>query len=308
MTAIQDTAEQPVIRMKRILFASGFTETSAGALPYAAALARRFGAEIFALHVIPPEEYAHLEASQVAATLDAMKTAAADRIRGLLEASCFSDIPFRIAIEHGEVLKAVAIFAEREDVDLIVAGSHGRHGIQKLLSPAIDEEIAGAAHRPVLLIGPEVSIGPEAEAHIGRILHATNFEPKSVPALTYAYALAGTFNAELYLMHVADDVWREPLSTRMTPEAFCRMSMLKNRLPEHATRIEPRFLVDFGEREALILEAAEKQNVQLIVMGLPAIGRPGLLAHLPGPLAYDVASHARCPVLVVRNAPDAERT
>lgn len=299
---VPETAGHDAIRIKRILFATNFTETSAAALPYAAAFARVFGAEIWALHVIPPERYAHLAQLRLETALREMKQEAAGRIHTLLAASRFSDVPFRVAIEHGEILQTVAAFAVREDADLIVAGSHGRHGIQKLISAAFDEEIAGAAIRPVLLVGPEVSIDPEAETHIRRILHATNFEPKSWPALGYAYALAETFPAELYLMHVAENVWREPLSTRMTAEAFCRMRMMESGLPEHALALEPHFLVDFGPRESLILSSAEQRDVQLIVMGLPALAHPELAAHLPGPLAYDIASHARCPVLVVRNA------
>ena len=306
MTPIREPAGRDGIRMQRILFATNFTEASAAALPYAAALARAFAAEICVLHVIPAERYEHLRQDHLEDALREMKQEAASRIRGLLSESRFSDIPFRVTIDHGEVLTVVAAFAVREDADLIVAGSHGRHGIQKLISPAVDEEIACAASRPVLLIGPEVSIEPEAETHIHGILHATNFEPKSMPALQYAYALAETFAAELYLMHVAENVWREPLSTRMTAEAFCRMRMLEKGLPEHTPALEPHFIVDFGPRETLILEAAEQQDVQLIVMGLPAIAHPELSSHLPGPLAYDIASRARCPVLVVRNAPAAE--
>jgi len=304
MSAIRGPSGQASMRMKRILFAANFTETSAAALPYAAALARRFGAEICVFHVIPRDEYAHLDPQQRGGAIEEMKQTAARRIRGLLAESRFSDIPFRVTIEHGEVLAAVAAFADREDVDLIVAGSHGRHGIQKLLSPAVDEEIAGAAHRPVLLIGPDVSIAPEVETAIHRILLATDFEAKSKPALDCAYALAESFAADLWLMHVAENVWREPLSTRMTAEAFCRMRMAECGLPGHTRPAEPHFLVDFGPRETLILEAAAKQDVQLIVMGLPAIAHPELSAHLPGPLAYDIASHAVCPVFVVRNAVD----
>ena len=189
---VPETPGHDAIRMKRILFATNFTETSAAALPYAAAFARVFG-EICALHVIPPERYAHLSPVQLDVALREMKQDAAARMRTLLTASRFSDVPFRVAIEHGEILQTLAAFAAREDVDLIVAGSHGRHGIQKLISAAFDEEIASAATRPVLLIGPEVWIEPEAETHIHRILHATNFEPKSWPALRYAYALAETF-------------------------------------------------------------------------------------------------------------------
>lgn len=302
MASSQPSIEQLPIRIERILFASNLSEASAMALPYAAALARRFGAGILAVHVIPPEEYAHLPPEELDAALVAMKSAAGERLHAMLAAARVSGIPLRVSIEHGEVLGAIAAFAARERVDLIVAGSHGRHGIQKLLSAAVDEEIATAAQCPVMLIGPEVIVSPEAEARIHRILYASDFEAKSRPALTWAYALARAYAAELVVLHVAENIWREPLSTRLSAESFCRMRMLQCGLPEHEPDIRIRFQVEFGDRESLILEAAVQNDVQLIVAGIPAAAHPALKSHLPGPLAYDIASHAPCPVLAVRSA------
>jgi nucleotide-binding universal stress UspA family protein len=302
MSRLPASVDHLPIRLKRILFAANFTETSATALPYAAAFARRFGSEILVAHVIPQEEYGHIEPERLDAALVEMKQAARKRIEGLLAASSFSDIPFRIHLGHGDVMTVIASLVEKENIDLIVAGSEGRHGIQKLLSPSKDEEIARAAPCPVLLIGPEVAVAPEAEMRIERILHPTDFHPQSKPVMEYAYALAEAYAADLCLLHVADNIWKEPLSTRMTPEAFCRMRLLENGLPEHEPTIEPSFQVEFGSPESLILEAAQKRGVQLIVMGVPLTAHPGFSSHLPGPLVYDVASHALSPVLAVRHA------
>jgi nucleotide-binding universal stress UspA family protein len=289
------------LRIERILFANDFTQTSARALPYAVAFARHFGAEIEAVSVIPSEEYAHLPPEQFGAKLAEMETATAEHVQALLVAMRVADIAIRAQIEHGEVLTAIAWIAARDRTDLIVAGSHGRHGLQKLVAAPIDQKIATTAPCPVLLVGPEVAVAPEANAWIERILFATDLEATSRPALDNAYALARAYSAQLILLHVAEDVWREPLSTRMTHEAFCRMRMLENGLPQHEPDIDLRFQVDFGERESLILEAAQNWDVQLIVMGIPFAAHPALASHLPGPLAYDITSHAPCPVLAVRN-------
>jgi nucleotide-binding universal stress UspA family protein len=290
------------IRLKRILFASNFSATSAMALPYAASMARRFGAEIFVSHVIALEEYEHIEPAQLDATLAQMKLDAGKRIEALLSASGFSGIPYRVFLDHGDVMEAVAAQVREHAIDLIVAGSHGRHGIQKLLYPSIDEAIARDVACPALLIGPQTAVRPEAEVRIARIVLATDFQPHSRPVMDYAYSLAAAYEAELYLLHVADDVWKEPLSTRMTPEAFCRVRLLENGLPERAHGVEPKFLVEFGSPELLILEAAQRVGAELIVAGLPVTAHPGWSSHLPGPLAYDLASHAHCPVLAVRTA------
>jgi nucleotide-binding universal stress UspA family protein len=302
MSAFVGFVDLPAFRVSKILFASNFTEASAAALPYAAAFARRFNAQIHVIHVIAPDEYAHIEPARLEATLRQMKADTAERIRKLLAASRFSDIPCHIFIEHGDVTETIATRAREQGIDLIVAGSQGRRGVQKLLSPSTDEAIARQVGCPVLLIGPGVTARPEDEMNMRRILLATDFERHSATVMNYAYALAAAYNAPLYILHVADDVWKEPLSTRMTPEAFCRMRLLESHLPEHAQGIEPQFLVEFGQPESLILEAAQKIGAELIVAGVPAAAHPGLSAHLPGPLAYNLASHAACPVLAVRNA------
>ena len=292
------------IRLKRILFASNFTPTSAMALPYAAAFARRFGAQIYVAHVIAPDEYQHIHQAELDVTLGQMKRASEERIQGLLEAANFAEIGYRIVLDHGDVMEAIAANVREHQIDLIVAGSHGRHGIEKLLYPAIDEAIARDVACPVLLIGPEVRVRPEDEVRLERILLATDLEPHSRPLMDYAYALAAAYQAELFFLHVADDAWKEPLATRMTPEAFCCMQLLKQQLPERAYGVEPKFLVEFGPPESLILEWAQRIGAELIVAGLPATAHPGLESHLPGPMAYNLASHALCPVLAVRDADD----
>jgi nucleotide-binding universal stress UspA family protein len=301
MASRQTLSQHFPLRIERILFADDFTQSSARALPYAVAFARHFGAEIEAVSVIPPEAYAHLSPEQLVAKLAEMETATAEHVHALLAAMRVAYTAIRVQIEHGEVLTAVAWLAARERIDLIVAGSHGRHGLQKLIAAPIDQKIATTAPCPVLLVGPEVTVEPEAEARIERILFATDLEAKSRPALDYAYALARAHSAQLILLHVTEDIWREPLSTRMTHEAFCRMRMLENGLPQHEPDIDLRFQVDFGARESLTLEAAQNWDVQLIVMGVPSAAHPALASHLPGPLAYDITSHAPCPVLTVRN-------
>lgn len=288
------------IRFDKILLTTDFSPISDKALPYAAAIARHFGATILVTHVIPEEDYAHIPSSERPLALARMKQQAEGRITATLASSHFQGIPHKIILDHGDLFALLARIVEEEDIDLIVTGTHGKHGLQKLLSGSMAEEIFRLASIPVLAVGPEVMINPKAEVNIRRILYATDFLPESKRAMRYACALATQYSAHLYFLHVVEDVWHEPLSTRVSADAFCRVQLHDRGFSEIEEGAQPEFLVEFGMAEELTLEVAENREVQLMVLSVPGTAHPALSAHLPGPIAYNIVSHARCPVLGVR--------
>jgi nucleotide-binding universal stress UspA family protein len=109
------------------------------------------------------------------------------------------------------------------------------------------------------------------------------------------------WNAHLTVLYVVHDIWKDPLSTRMSADAFVRLRLLEKDRMRNLEDLECEFAVEFGPVEDRILEFAEKRASQLIVMDVPSTMHPALAAHMPGPLAYNVASHARCPVLGIRS-------
>jgi len=292
--------ETGTIRFNKILLTTDFSSISEKALPYAAAIARHFGAMIYVAHVIPVEDYAHILPSERSAALVQMKEQAERQITAILSSSHFQGIPHKIVLDHGDVLTLLSRIAEEDNIDLIVTGTHGKHGLQKLFSGSMAEEILRVASIPVLAVGPEVVVEPQAEVNLRRILYATDFLPESKRAMRYAYALAGQYGGHLYFLHVVEDVWREPLSTRVPADAFCRVQLQEKGFSEMDESVHPEFLVEFGMAEELTLEVAKTRDVQLMVLNVPETVHPVLSAHLPGPLAYNIVSHARCPVLGVR--------
>jgi nucleotide-binding universal stress UspA family protein len=299
-----DSTENVPIRFDKILITTDFSPISEKALPYAAAIARHFGALIYVAHVIPAEDYAHIPPSERTVALAQMKQQAERQITAILASSHFQGIPHEIILDHGDILTLLSRIAKEQNIDLIVTGTHGKHGLQKLLSGSMAEEIFRLASIPVLAVGPEVVIDPQAEMRVERILYATDFSPESRRAMRYAYALAKQYGAHLYFLHVVEDVWREPFSTRVSADTFCRVQLQERGFLEIEEGIQPEFLVEFGMAEELTLEITTKREVQLMVLSVPGTTHPALSAHLPGPLAYNIVSHARCPVLGVRPKPD----
>lgn len=283
----------------RILLATDFSPASKAALPYAAAIARHFAATLYLAHVIPPEAYTSIPVAERDSALRKIRAHVGEKMAGLRAETILAGVVHEGLVDHGDIWPILSAMAEKHNINLIVIGTQGRWGFEKLLLGSTAEEILRHSQIPLLMVGPETSVAPEVEAKPRRILYATDFSPVSEPAMRCACYLAREYGAELFFLHVAEDIWKEPLATRMQAADFFRMRLLEESwvLAEGA---KPEFRVEFGPRAGRILENAAKLNIELVVLGVRGTEHPRLAAHLPGPTAYDVVSHAPCPVLVVR--------
>jgi nucleotide-binding universal stress UspA family protein len=296
-----ESPEPKTVELTEILFATDFSEVSAKALPYAAAIARGFGARLCVLHVISRREYENFPVAEREATIERLHLQAEQRITRLLTASHFAGIRHDVRVDHGEILPVLASEVEKRGAGLIVVGMHGRHGLEKTLLGSMAEEIQWLAEVPVLTVGPEVTVDPEAEVRVKEVLYVAGFAPGSGQALHYAEALVRRCGARMTVLYVVRDIWAEPLSTQMPGDAFLRLRMLEEDRMRSIVDLQPDLVVEFGSAEQRILEVADRRGAQLLVVDVPVNGHPALAAHLPGPLAYNLCAHARCPVIGIRS-------
>ncbi len=143
------------MEIKRILFATDFSEGSSHALPYAVDMTRQYGAKLYIVHVIfdvaktvgwyvphvsIDEIYQDMEKSARAE----LEKVFIDEMRGLkdVERLVLKGIP------HEEVMK----FAGENRIDLIVLGTHGRRGIDRVLFGSTAEQVVRNAPCPVLSV------------------------------------------------------------------------------------------------------------------------------------------------------------
>jgi len=54
----------------------------------------------------------------------------------------------------GDVAETILAYAEEKGIDLIVMGTHGYKGLEKILFGSVAEKVVKAAHCPVLTINP----------------------------------------------------------------------------------------------------------------------------------------------------------
>ena len=106
-------------------------------------------------------------------------------------------------IERGMgVWPVLSEMLKKGDIDLIVLGTQGRTGLQKILLGSSAEEVFRRSPVPVLTIGPSVRDGAHNAGRFRCVLFATDFHAVSPAAAAYAVSLAQENQARLVLLHV----------------------------------------------------------------------------------------------------------
>ncbi len=294
------------ISLKNILFLTDFSGPSEAALPFAAAIARWYGATIYSLYVFTPPPYVYTTPELTAAAIEAEEENAKSEMRRV--ESQFAGLSHESLIGQGlSVWDTVAQTLKGHSIDMIVLGTHGRTGAEKLLLGSVAEEVFRRSPVPVLTIGPGVRSTAHNGGRFNRVLFATDFTAASVAAAPYALSLAVENRARLILLHVM----RKPES-RNGDKGRSELSVAEANQQlyeaiEHGAELEgrPEVVVEYGEPAERIVATAQQRRIDLIVLGVrDAEGRLGAATHLERATAHKVVAHAGCPVLTVRQQKD----
>lgn len=290
---------QTRIQLKNVLFLTDFSTAAGDAIPYAAEVAKRFGAKLYALHVQTPAVNPMTEPATWAALEKSAEAEAKIQRENLLKS--FPGMQPEVLIEEGGLWTTLLSVVEKKKIDLIVLGTRGRSGVRKFFMGSVAEEIFRQAPCAVLTVGPFSTGEPAWGGTISEIVYATDFSAESVAAASHAISLAQEFQSHLTLLHVIADAKPGDL---VHPQELVKSSaqLLRNLIPPEAELwCQPRFAVEQGSPAEKILEVARQRKADLIVLGVHRpTGFPGAAIHLPIATAHKVVSHATCPVLTVR--------
>ena len=179
-----------IVYIKQILCPVDFSDTSTQALAQALVIAGQYGAALTILHVRPDG--------------DGME--AVERRRREDELACLtvgaSDVAVTVLFETGHVVTSIVDRAAHSGADLIVIGSHGTNGFERLLLGSVTDEVLRKAACPVLVVPP----GANAMSRLPftHLLCPVDFTPASRTGLALACSIAQEAGAELTLLHVLD--------------------------------------------------------------------------------------------------------
>ena len=291
-----------MITIRRILCPTDFSELSKAALAQAAVLARWYEAEITLLYVAPVAISA-LEVAYVPSPWlsPEMREKVRRDLHGFAESTREQGIRVRIDRCEGDPATEILDTALTGVFDLIVMGTHGRHGLESWVLGSVTEEVLRASPCPVLTVAPRTRLAPNAR--FDTILCPVDFSPTSARTAHEASLLAAETQAQLVLFHVIERVGGPP---GPVPPGFDRKAYRAD--AEDGVRRRLRRLRKIGDEESVedavawgrpareILRAARERSAGLIVMG----AHGGLMdSTLFGSTAHKVVRRASCPVLVL---------
>lgn len=289
------------VTLKNILYLTDFSEPSEAAMPFVTAVAREYEAKVHALHVLLPTPMAYATPESAAAMIEAEDEVAEAGMQRL--ESQLAGVPHEAYVERGlGVWPSVEAAIKEYGIDLIVLGTHGRTGAEKLLLGSVAEEIFRRSHVPVLTIGPWACRNVHAGAKFHRVLFATDFTRESLAAAPYAVSMAQGNQARLILLHVMREpnkASRDRVANELVTNAIGQLHELVPEDAELWCRPEP--VVQHGNPAEQILETAKEREADLIILGVRnAAGYLGAATHLERATAHKVVAHSMCPVLTVR--------
>ena len=297
-----------MIEIRRVLCPIDFSEYSRHALHHAMEVARWYRSNLTVLHVV---------SQLVTADGPGVPLSDADRDQLLAEMRCFTgEVPPEVQVafvlrQASDVRNEIVSLARSLMSDLLVIGSHGRSGFERLLLGSVTEKVVRKSPCPVMVV-PAHSAAAAGPGLIGsgrpHVLCAVDFSDASLAALEYAISLSEEADADLLLLHSIEappelrehipvppdfDVARRHAEAR----AEC-LNRLRTLVPQSA-RTFCHVETDVAEGAAYrqILRTASEQQADLIVMGVHGRGAVGLL--LFGSNTARVIRAATCPVLIV---------
>ena len=280
--------------MNRILIPLDGSKLGEAVVPYASQLAKGLGASMTLFHVEGPD-----------GAKDALEAGYLD---GAAELVRNQGLAAETGVRSGVPAPEIVRFAEEEGFNLIAMSTHGRSGLNRLISGSVADAVLHSVEIPLLLIKPskqaqEVQLGER----IQRIIVPLDGSPLAEVALGFAETLGTHMGLEIVLVQVVGDpvppnsgyegISYEPrLSSDLEELARQYTKARETELIEHG--LQASALVIRGHPASRIVDLAREGPLSLVVMSTH--GRSGMRRSVLGSVADQTLRCSHRPVLLIR--------
>jgi nucleotide-binding universal stress UspA family protein len=275
--------------IQRILVPTDLSDFSDLALDYALYFQKRLESQITLMYA---EEFTFVFTGEYPIgyyfeDVNAMKKHASKLLHEYVKTHVPSACPVATILVDDTPARAVVRTADDLNADLIIMGTHGRHGIHRAFLGSVTERVLRETQRPVMTVLPKEGT-PRGQVKIETILCPVNFTTVAREAVENASVLAAALDAQLIVMNVVEgDI--------ATPGEEKRFSAWIDLLLPSRTRYEQ--IIVKGDPASRVLETAEQLGADLILIG--AQHKLFKDATVIGTTTERITRFARQPVLTV---------
>jgi nucleotide-binding universal stress UspA family protein len=287
----------PSISVQRILLATDFSTVSEKATLYARALAQRFSSLVELAHVFDPSRVATYEDALLGLPVSERRQTSRDSLERLRNQFVSSGVETRtVSLEGHHPAPELLRVAKEQQIDLIVAGTTSKQGMERLLLGSTAEQLIRNATCPVLTVGPHTASIGELPLAFQAIIYATDLTPRAAKAALFAVSFAEDSGGRLYLCHVCDSSGEGSAQDTLSEKTF--ESLLRKMIPRSSYDwCSPECIVKHGDVSEAILSLAVRVKADLIVLG--ARHSSFWLTHVARGLTSELLAQATCPVMTV---------
>jgi len=204
-----------------------------------------------------------------------------------------------LVIHQGNAPRCILSFAQKQNIEVIVMGTHGRRGFDRLVLGSTTDRVIRTATCPVLVVSSSaqsaLGTAPDGRHRLSRILYCTDFSHNSEQARGYAISLAAEYRAELVLLHVAENAPNVARAEKIITEHTHELDKLVS--GTESKNLNLRSAVRFGKPYEEIVRYATEAQASLIIM--TARGGDAVDRAVFGSTTYRVIQLGPCPVLAI---------
>jgi nucleotide-binding universal stress UspA family protein len=298
-----------MLEIKLILCPIDFSEFSIRAYHHALSVAEHYRAKVVAQHIVELSRYPY--ADYVASTGDydafccVLLEGGKQQLQEFVKKHTHDKIQPELIVHQGTAADCILSFAQAHRVDLIVMGTHGRRGYDRMVLGSVTDRVMRRAPCPVLAVSKPQhesedsnlaeSGGSHQVHHLSRILFCTDFSENSERALNYALSATAEYNAELTLLHVLEE---NPTPAKTKETIATAMARLDKLIPPEVRKtLKIKSAVRIGKPYQHIIQLAQEAQIDMVVMAVR--GRGALDLAVFGSTTYRVLQLGPCPVLAV---------
>nr|WP_025666881.1 universal stress protein [Aquimarina sp. EL_43] len=275
--------------MKSILVPTDFSKQAESALKVAAQIAKKNNAKIYLLHILElPMHLTDLMSSGApgpAPEAVFFMKQTHKKFEEVLNQDYLKDIDVIETVNFEDVLHGIINSSTKNNIDIIIMGSHGSTGFEELFIGSNAEKVVRTSKKPVLVIKEDCDI-----FEINDFVYATNFDDEDKPCLLAAHDFSKSIQAKLHL------VWINTANGfKTTYETEEKMNNMISNLAIEGYSLN---IYNDNTVEKGILNFADSINAGMI--GISTHGRKGISHFINGSLGEDVVNHAKRPVLTFK--------